>query len=284
MILASNVEIPYDDFGGEGIVAHFAHANGYPPSAYQPLLSMLSGKFRVLAMRQRPLWAQSNPDSLKDWRLFAADLGCFLDQHRLSGVIGIGHSFGAIATLRLALQQPDRFSALVLIDPVLFPPLMILFWNLLYKSGLGWRFHPLVRGALRRRRTFESKVAMFSNYRAKAVFSRLSNAALQAYVASLACEQPDGSISLCYPAEWEARIYVTSMLADMEIWRNLSTLKPPVLFIRGAETDTFWRSTTQKVKRRLPAAQMISIENAGHLAPLEKPEAVYQAIMDFIFG
>ncbi|MDI6696548.1 MAG: alpha/beta hydrolase [Anaerolineales bacterium] len=276
--------IPYEDFGGDGALAHFAHANGYPPQAYKPLLDLLSKNFRILAMRQRPLWPQSRPDTLTDWRPFAADLACFLDQHYLYGIVGIGHSFGAISTLRLALQQPDRFSALVLIDPVLFPPRMILFWNLLYRSGLGWRFHPLVRGALRRRRTFESKAAMFANYRAKVVFSRMNDAALQAYVNSLACEQPDGSISLCYPAEWEARIYVTSMLADMEIWRNLSTLKPSVLFVRGAETDTFWESTAQKVKQLLPAAQIVSVENTSHLLPLEKPEAVYQAIMGFIPG
>lgn len=284
MISALKAEIPYDDFGGEGEVAHFAHANGYPPLAYKPFLNLLSRKFHVLAMRQRPLWGQSDPNSLKDWRLFTADLGCFLDQHHLSGIVGIGHSFGAIATLRLALQQPNRFSTLILIDPVLFPPRMIFLWNLIYKSGLAGRFHPLVRGAMRRRKIFESKAAMFSNYRSKTVFSRMSDAALQAYVASLACEQPGGSISLGYPAEWEARIYVTSMVADMEIWQNLSTLKPPVLFVRGAETDTFWESTSQKVKQRLPTAQVISIENAGHLVPLEKPEAVFQAIIDFISG
>ena len=36
-------------------------------------------------------------------------------------MIGMGHSIGAIVTLRAALREPTLFRALVLIDPVLLP-------------------------------------------------------------------------------------------------------------------------------------------------------------------
>lgn len=266
--------IPYEDFGGSGPPLHFAHANGYPPRAYRALLEGLSAEHHVLAMRMRPLWPGARPQDLRDWRPLADDLRRFLDQQGLSGVLGWGHSMGATTTLRLALRQPGRFRALVLIDPVFFPPGMIVFWDLIYRLGLAYRLHPLVKGALKRRGEFESRAAMFANYRQKAVFRRLSDAALADYVEALACPRADGRVGLCYPAEWEARIYVTGVRADLELWRALPQLKIPLLIVRGAETNTFWERTGRLVQRRLPTARVISLPESTHLVALEKPEQI----------
>ena len=269
--------LPYEDYGGEGPVLHFAHANGYPPGAYRALLAGLSAHHHVIAMRMRPLWPGARPQALADWRPLADDLARFLDQRGVSSVVGWGHSMGATTTLRLALRQPERFRALVLIDPVFFPPRMIVFWELIYRLGLGYRFHPLVKGALKRRSSFESRAAMFANYRKKAVFRRLSDTALQNYVEALGCPGADGSVELCYPAEWDARIYVTGVRADLELWRTLPGLKVPLLIIRGAETDTFWESTGRLVQRRLPSTRVYSIPDSSHLVALERPLDVLEA-------
>ena len=60
----------------------------------------------------------------------------FLSQTKPAPVIGVGHSIGAIVTLRAALRDPGKFRALVLIDPVLFVPGFMVKWNL--SAGLGW--------------------------------------------------------------------------------------------------------------------------------------------------
>ncbi len=60
-------------------------------------------------------------------------------------MIGIGHSMGATTTLRLALRQPERFQLLVLIDPVMFPPLTGIAWNIIFRLGLAYQLHPLVK-------------------------------------------------------------------------------------------------------------------------------------------
>lgn len=274
--------IPWDDFGGEGLPLHFAHANGYPPLAYAPLLNQLREHFRVVAMRQRPLWPHANPQTLSDWRPLAEDLAAFLDQQGFQRVIGVGHSLGATTTLRLALQQPHRFLALVLIDPVIFPPWMVALWKGIYALGLGYSLHPLVKRTLRRRQTFESKEAMFANYRKKSVFRFLDDAALQAYVNALACPTNEGYVTLCYPKEWEARIYVTGVHGDDDIWQGLSQLKPAALFLRGAATDTFWQSTATLIKKRLPHSIVQTIPAASHLLPLERPREVFQVILEFL--
>ncbi len=274
--------IAYQDFGGAGQPLHFAHANGYPPEAYRQLLERLSAGYHVLAMRSRALWPDADPHQVQDWRIFADDLERFLDERGIvEGVWGVGHSIGATTTLRLALQQPQRFSALALLDPVIFPRTTVLLWKLIFRLGLAYRAHPLVKSARKRRTVFPSRQAMFDNYRKKPVFQRISDANLNAYVDSLACPQPDGSLRLCYPPEWEARIYVTSMRADLSLWRALPSLRLPVLLIRGAETDTLWASTARRFQAAVPHARVVSLPNTTHLLPLEQPEAVAEKIIQF---
>ncbi len=123
---------------------------------------------------------------------------------------------------------------------------------------------------------------MFNNYRRKQIFSHLDDESLQAYVDSLACCRQTGDVELCYPPAWEARIYATGVRADLDIWRNLGHLDPPVLILRGSGSDTFSLRTWKEIKMRLPRAEMITIPNTTHLVPLENPFGVYEAIMHFL--
>ncbi len=261
---------------------HFAHGNGYPPGAYQPLIDLLSNRYRILAMRMRPLWENASLESFHDWRPLAEDLGNFLGEEGLTGILGAGHSMGATTTLRLALRQPQRFRALTLIDPVFFPPRIVYLNDLIYRLRLAYRIQPMVKGTLRRKAVFEDREAMFANYRQKPVFQGISDAGLHAYVDAMAHPRPDGRVELAYPPQWEARVYATGMRADMEIWRALPDLVAPLLIIRGARKGTFWEETGKAVKRRLPTAQVITIPDSTHLVPFEKPNDVADGMLAFL--
>jgi len=273
---------PGINFGGDGDVLIFSHANGYPPESYTPLLRSLAADFRVVAMPLRPLWPQSNPASIQDWAPLAADLIRWLDANDLSNVIGCGHSVGATTTLMAALQRPDLFRSLVLIDPVLMPPWFARLWRLITWLGLGERLHPLVTAARRRRRIFASTQAMYENYRRKQVFAGLDDHALRAYVDALAAPQPDGSVTLRYSPEWEARIYLTGILCDPATWRQLPDLRQSVLLVRAANSDTFLTQAARLFLRRAPQAELRTIPNTTHLVPLEKPLIVAEHIRSFI--
>jgi len=274
--------IPFIDFGGDGPPLHFAHANGYPPRAYTPLLETLTPHYRVTAMLARPLWPDCPPDGLADWSPLADDLLRFLDERGERGVIGVGHSLGGVVTLMAALRRPESFRALVLIDPVLLTYPILAAWTIFYKLGLGYRLHPLALGALRRRRVFESMDLMYAHYRRKPVFSRIDERGLRAYVEALARPRPDGQVELAYPPEWEARIYVTGPLHEWKLWRQLKDLRPPLLIVRGQETDTFVPAAARMSQQRLPQAVIHTIPGAGHLAPMEKPGEVGEVICVYL--
>jgi len=262
----------------------FLHANGYPPACYQPLLTHLQqAGYSVHAPAQRPLWQGEDPQTLQDWHPLSRDL---LEKHLPAAGehIVIGHSVGAIAALRAALWQPQRFRALVLLDPVLFPPGFILFWNFMRLLGLGYRVHPLIPGALQRRRHFDDLERIFRAYRRKKVFQYFEDASLRAYIQGIACPNPppQTGYTLCYSPEWEARIYFTGVWRDLELWWNLPRLRVPTLLLRGAETDTFLAPTAALVHWRNPRLRIQTLPQTTHLLPLEQPAQVAQAIARFV--
>ena len=272
--------IPYFDYGGTRPPLHFLHANGYPPDCYQPLLELLKTEYHVFGMLLRPLWQDSKPENLRSWHPLSDDLRSFLSSQ--SGpVIGVGHSIGAIVTLRAALHAPSLFKALVLIDPVLFVPRRLFLWHIFRVIGLGDRVHPLIAGAKKRRRTFDELEKVFRSYRNRNIFRYMSDENLRIYIEGMTKPTVDGKYELVYSSAWEAQIYRTG-LHDFDIWRELANLKVPTLFIRGAESDTFLENAAKMVKQKQPQVQVETLEKSTHILPLEHPKEVFDIMHSFL--
>lgn len=273
--------IPFTDFGGAGEPLHFLHANGYPPACYEPLFEHLQPHFHLFGMHLRPLWPGSKPEELHDWHPLSDDLLRFLSDREADPVFGVGHSIGGIVTLRAALKEPRRFRALALIEPVLFPPYFILFWNLARTSGLGWKKHPKIPAALNRRRRFDDLETVFRGYRRRDVFRHVSDESLRAYIAGMTRPRAEGGYELVYSPEWETRIYYTGIWRDFDLWRGLKHLQIPTLILRGAQSDTFWARTAARVRRANPNVRIETLEKTTHILPLEEPEKVGRLIVEF---
>ena len=271
----------YFDLHGNGAPLHFLHANGYPPECYQPLFELLQNEYHVFGMKLRPLWEDAKPEEIQNWHPLSDDLLRFLPDFVVDSVIGVGHSIGGIVTLRAALRDPGKFRALVLIDPVLFTPSFMLNWHVVRILGLGERFHPLIKGAKKRRRTFDDLESVFRGYRSRNIFRYMSDENLRTYIEGITQQKADGGYELVYSPEWEAQIYRTGM-HDFDIIRDLPKLEVPTLFIRGAETDTFLESVAKLVKRKQPKVRVETLEKSTHLLPLERPKEVFDIMQSFL--
>lgn len=269
------------EFGGNGLPLHFLHANGYPPECYEPLFELLKREYRVFGMYLRPLWVDAKPQELDNWHPLSDDLLRFLSDREPGPVIGVGHSVGAVVTLRAALRDPRKFGALVLIDPVLFVPPFLAMWSVIRAVGLKDRVHPLILGAQKRRRTFDDLETVFRGYRNRPVFRYMSDESLRAYIEGITKPSANGGYELVYSPEWEVQIYRTG-LQDLDIWRNLSKLEVPTLFIRGAETDTFLEGAASLVRKKQPKVRVEALEKSTHILPLERPKEVFDIMQSFL--
>jgi len=276
--LEIGVAVEWVDFGGDGPVVHLAHANGFPPGTYRPLVETLIERYHVVALASRPLWPGSRPESAPDWHPLADDLIRGLDNLGLSGIVGVGHSLGGVLTMWAAVRRPDLFRAVVLIDPVILPLARLWAVRLLRALRIERRL-PLVQGALHRRRVWPSRRACYEHYRAKPFFAAWPEASLWAYVEAGTRERADGQVELVYPPEWEAHVFAT---VPTDAWQAVPRLRTPALVVRGEHSATFRAECLARVERLLPHARVAVIPGAGHLVPLERPGETGMAIRTFL--
>lgn len=270
--------------GARGPAVIFAHANGYPPQTYRQFLQPFQDAFRVKAIYLRPFWPGSDPEALHNWKTFRDDyLGQLPSLVGGEGrVIGMGHSLGAMTTLMAAIEAPEKFRALVLIEPTMFPSWKGALMRLLAPFRLFRYLHPLIRRTLRRKTSFPDRESMFQNYRAKSIFSRIPDGVLWDYVGGLGEAEADGSLSLRYRPLWEVRIYETAGSADRYVLANLGQVPCPVLILRGELSDTIGPLVVERLAAGLPRGAAMNIPDLGHLLPLEAPGRIAWIILDFL--
>jgi pimeloyl-ACP methyl ester carboxylesterase len=257
---------------------NLAYANGFLPQTYARALQPLFDDYRVVSVQARPMWDNCPPDSLKSWAILRDDLLAALDALTDRPVIGIGHSLGSITTMVAAVQHPERFSHLVLIDPTLLRPRMLWVIRIMRLLRQGNRFPP-VQVALHRRRTWENTEAAFAYFRGKPLFVRWSDDAVRTYTESITAPNGEGSVSLVYSPEWEAQIYKT---VATDVWRWPGRITQPVLVIRGEHTDVFTEACARNFLRLNPRVRIVTVAGAGHLVPQEQPEQVGKLIKAFL--
>jgi pimeloyl-ACP methyl ester carboxylesterase len=269
------------EYGGAGTPVHMAVANGFPPETYTPLLAPLTSQYRVISLPPRPLWGDgSAPDAHVDWRTLADDLLAGLEANHIPPVIGIGHSFGAIASIIAAVRAPARFRALVLLDPTVFPRHMM--WGLKTMKALGLQIRmPLVKGALNRRARFADYDEAFAYWRGKRLFSDWSDDALRIYTHSLLREDGSGRYILRWSPAWEAHYYRTIFTST---WAYVAKLPKdlPILVVRGETSNTFFPPAAARLRRLLPHAAYAEISGYGHLFPQAAPLQTQQVIMEWL--
>lgn len=268
-------------FSDSGDNFHLAVANGFPPRVYSKFAANFVDNYRVISIPPTALQESCVvPDELKPWNLtIGKELAENFVQNELYDVIAVGHSFGAIATIIAAIAHPDRFKALILLDPTILPEHVTDALKALRATDSLDDF-PLATRASKRQQYFDNRQLAFDHFREKSLFSDWSDDALWLYINH--GFQVDGEcIRLVWPPEWEAYYYKTIYTDIWDVLPHLSD-KLPVLLIRGGNSDTFYESEVQRFLEILPHTRYIEIAGAGHLFPLSHPDKTARMIQEFL--
>jgi len=214
------------------------------------------------------VWRQQT-DALAKWRLIAVDLAGhgssapptprrvhehvpsllrLADSLSVQRAVWCGHSLGGAIAMELALQYPERASALILI-------------------GAGPEFDvPPERMDLVRNHSAEARTDRRWLPWSDATPQEVRTAYMSAGPA------PSPSVVLS-DLEALARFKITGLLPDIAC---------PVLVIAGVEDRYIDKIRLER--QYLPSARYHEIEKAGHLAMWEKPEATNPLIEEFLTG
>ncbi len=271
---------PREDFGGTGPLLHLAVANGFPPGTYRALLALLTRTHCVFSLLPRALWSGSLPPTdYRDWRYSVLpDLSDGLRAHDAQHVVLVGHSLGAIASMLAVIDAPQRFRALVLLDPTILTPEQLAGLDSLRAADQLDRL-PWAQRALRRRAQFESREAAFSYFRQKTLFEDWSDAVLWDYVESGTVGDAEG-VTLRWSPAWEAYYFQTGFTGMWDVIPRLNALLP-TLILRGDRSDTYLTESAAAVQALLPDVEHDTIKG-GHLFPMTQPSATAARIAAFL--
>jgi pimeloyl-ACP methyl ester carboxylesterase len=254
------------------------HATSFCADAWKPAWAAARAHgavaLRGVAIDQRGHGQSDAPGAPADyaWTRLAADAVALAGVLAPgAGVIGVGHSSGATSLLAAAGLAPERFAALVAVEPVLFDA------SGETGSFLGSGF--LAGAARRRRDRFASREEARARLCAKPPMAGFDAAVVEAILDGALAPAPDGGVALRCPGEREAWCYEGS--AALDLWPLVGRIRAPLLLVLGEHTAVAPRFREQLLAA-LPSASIETIAGGTHFAALERPREVGTAIGGFV--
>lgn len=250
-------------------IIHFAHANSFPAKTYGKLFSFLADDYEINYLERHahnPIFPVTD-----GWERLRDELGSELKKRYSAPVIGIGHSLGGILHFLVAIENPQLYKAIILLDSPFVSPL----------SGAGLRFLKTIklvdkyspsRTARFRRNLWQSKEEFFEHFRHKEMFKRFDEDVLRDY-ANYATVKTENGIKLFFEPKIEAGIYRT---IPHSFTKFRGKLKVPAAYIGGMHSREARLARLGFMKKHFPIDFYFT--EGTHLFPFEYPQKTAENI------
>jgi pimeloyl-ACP methyl ester carboxylesterase len=257
------------DWGGAGAPILILHATGFLGRVYRPIAEAMRTIGHVYSYDQRGHGDSDQPplDQIS-WYAAADDLEGWLTAMDLSGVRAFGHSAGGTAIAAVAARRPDLISRATLVEPVLIDP-----------ADPKERPSQLYERTLKRKASFDSLDVMYANFASKPPYAGWSSDVLRDYCEYGTRAEPGGRRALKCPPPIEARYYQTAR--EFDGLGHLLAATVPMLVVFGDQSDSPGIEFAERIMRRGAPAQVRIAAGCGHLAPMERPDAIARMALEF---
>lgn len=266
-------------FGGETATPDivFIHATGFNARTYRTLLEPLGEKFHVLALDARGHGRTTLPLKLfsyTSWKRHRDDLIAVLE-HFTAPVTLAGHSMGATISLLTAGARTDLVNGLALLEPVILPAAGYAFSQLPLGPHMQRMAMPLAVGAAKRRNAFASREEAVAAFTGRGIFKTFPADVIADYVGDGLVENGEGGFKLACEPAFEAATY-TAQRHDP--WGALRKVTDPLVLLRAQKGSTIAEAAMHRVASIKANARVATVEGAGHMLPMERPDRARAAI------
>jgi pimeloyl-ACP methyl ester carboxylesterase len=259
-----------------------SHGNGLAINAYLPFWLPLAEEFELLLFDVRNHGENPLHDpTAHRWERIAKDMGevfAGIQAHfGQAATIGVFHSLSAVAALMHDLSAEPNWTALVLFDPPLYPPL-----GHPLQPNAQAEINTMARRALRRSAHYVSPERFAAQLARRPAFKGLVPGAHLLFARSTLRRDDSGNWVLCNPKELEARIYATNI--DATIWQRLPTLRQPMILI-GADPVCPHAGAPARICRAIHdelGMDYRMIAGTSHFLQIEKPSACRHVLSNFL--
>jgi pimeloyl-ACP methyl ester carboxylesterase len=272
---------------GQGPDVVLVHGLGASLAFWYPHIApALARAFRTTAYDLRGHGRSEMPTTGYSIASMAEDLGAILDGFAIASAHLLGHSFGAVIAIHLALSRPDRVRSLILADPVS--------WWAKRHAEMGSGFRRIgndASGYPLRVRPADVVTEMSEFMAADAVSARfpVGSGALSGAPQAWRLER--------YPAltgslrgavarnRWRRLLAATTLASDLsrETGPRLGILRlvaVPCLLTYGDQSR--YQPFCRILHGALPSSRLLAVHGAGHFHPVQRPEFFTAAVRDFL--
>lgn len=259
----NGVELEYDVTGDGDPVLFISPVL---PDGFLPLLaeSALRRGNRLITYHKRGWMGSTHtppPVGIADHAMDAAALLSHLGVRRAHIV---GHSSGAAVAAQLALMQPEFVHTLALLE-----------LSLLSVPGAA--------GFLQKAAPAFEAYAAGHHETALAVFMSAVSGLAWAECRTVLESQVPGAVTAALK---DADTFFGIELPALGAWTfgaaEAAAISQPVLSVRGTETEPLWVEIATLLRSWIPQVEDCTIDGAGHLLQLQRPEAVARGLAAFI--
>jgi pimeloyl-ACP methyl ester carboxylesterase len=252
-------------------ILHFSHANGFPAACYRKFFAYLEPDFRIGSINcigHDPAYPVTD-----GWPHLVAQLIDYLTSHYRTPVVGVGHSLGGYLTFMAAVQRPELFKCIVLLDAPILGYFKGTAFGMLKRLGLADRVTP-AHSTRERRRDWPTTEDMVAHFRRRKIFRRFDPDCLQDY-ATLGTVAENGRVRLLFDPEIEYRIYCSF---PHDVIHYCRRLRLPAGFIGGRHSHEVQRVGLAHTRRSFRVKRI----EGGHLFPFERPQAAAEAVRQLV--
>jgi len=201
---------------------HYLHGTGFSSLCLAELARQLPQTW-THRFCNAPGHGKSEQPSLKtmpDWVSMADSVAESIKNRYSTPIVGIGHSFGGVLTLIAASKNPHLFSRIILFDPVIFIPTLILYQSISNLTGL-WRYIPLSRKVAKRKSVWRNKQTMKDELNRKALYKQWPSVVMDDFIQSGTKHLSDNTIALACKPQWEAALFGSY---PKQLWKHIKNL------------------------------------------------------------
>jgi pimeloyl-ACP methyl ester carboxylesterase len=237
-------------------------------------IAPLAKHYHVFAYSRRYNYPNNNPirrgySAVAD----ADDLAAFLLKLKLGQAVVVGHSYGALAALFLAVRHPAMVHVMVLAEP----PAVSLLAELSGKESEKGR----EMLADIRRRMVEPMKADFGRGDTDAGIAAFMTYVFKDPTAWQNMSATARRETLRNAEEWNVMLTTGTLFPDLSA-QQVRSITIPTLLMSGARSYSFLQLINQELGRLLPHSQSLIFPDAGHQMWNQNPDACREAVDDFL--
>lgn len=238
---------------------------GYSGWEWHRMAPLLAPFFQVITPDNRGVGRSDKPAGPYTASMLAADVVGLLDGLDLPRAAILGHSMGGFVAQALALEHPQRVSALILAST----------------NFGGPRHVPITPAAMAvlTDTTGDAATRFAQGVRVSTApgFAERQPALVAAWLAWRAANPVD-------PAAYQAQFAIGLALRDAAsaFEAKLPAVTAPTLILFGAEDAVVPPVNAALLAAQIPGSEVHLLPGAGHFFPLEVPEAAARVVVDFI--